>query len=199
MEGEPVQELAAIEMNIEDCEVVDVFHAFANIPRPEVDAYCRMNIHGLSRLVLAEKGYPDEASLLAAFKTWLSSKRHFNDFKFYCNDAVKEKKVLSQHGFEWPAVWNLGLVPWAERDAKPSHQIGIKLKRMSLSFGGRKCPSINHSEYYDQRDCISVNDSATVRAKAHFGHHCALYDAVELYYEYLFVNEYESDYVRINY
>ena len=89
-EGEPIQELAAIEMDTKTCEIKDVFHNFANCTEP--DSYSRLHIHGLNTKYLEKNGFPTEGSLIIAFKQWLQRKRVV---KIVANSVYKEVQALS--------------------------------------------------------------------------------------------------------
>ena len=169
IEGTPAQELAAIEINRWTHEIVDVFHAFAFTE--EEDEFARRHIHGLNKIYLKSKGFPDEATLLAAFKKWMERKSHENVFS---NGAYKESKVL---GIE---VKEFKLLPWADRRHTASHKIAISFKEHCIPILGRKCIPTAHASFVT---ASASNNLFTNIAKARHGHHCALYDVIELYYE----------------
>ena len=169
IEGTPAQELAAIEINRGTNEIVDVFHAFAFTD--EDDSFARKHIHGLNEDYLKAEGFPDEASLLTVFRMWMHNKPHASVFS---NGAHKESKVLAME------VKELKLLPWAERRHAASHQIAIRFKELCIPILGRKCsPSASFVS------AAACSNPLSFVAKARHGHHCALYDAIELYYEYL--------------
>ena len=72
MEGTSVQELSAIQMNAETQQIIDVYHAHAC--SSHLDSWARKHIHGLNPVFLSKNGFPNEDSLIANFKQWLSGK-----------------------------------------------------------------------------------------------------------------------------
>lgn len=171
IEGSPAQELAAIEVNCDTYEIMDVYHGFAFTE--EEDSFARQHIHGLNRSYLKEKGLPNEACLISMFKAWLNRKPCVN---IYCNDNQKESKVLNLK------THNYQLLPWAERCDTPSHRIAIRFKELCIPILGQKCVASAHCDFISA--CYSRNTKASA-AKTRHGYHCALYDVLELYYEIL--------------
>lgn len=169
MEGTPTQELAAIEVNRSTNEIVDVFHglAFTEVD----DSFAQKHIHGLNKAYLKKHGFPSESSLVAVFKIWMHYKPNA---PIYCNGPEKERQTLGL------PIGDFKLLPWAERRHCASHQIAIRYKELSIPVLGRNCSSAAHSDF--QNAPSSPNAFSSI-AKARHGHHCALYDVVELYFE----------------
>ena len=67
-EGEPIQELSALEMNFKSKEIVDVFHGHAFTT--ELDSFSRRHVHGLNPVLLKKTGYENTYKLLKAFHSW---------------------------------------------------------------------------------------------------------------------------------
>ena len=57
MEGEPTQELSAIQMNIMNRQIVDVYHAHAHLQGR--DEWSKLHIHGLNENFLKAKALID--------------------------------------------------------------------------------------------------------------------------------------------
>ena len=109
-EGEPIQELAAIEMDIETCETKDDFHNFAYCRG--LDTFSRLHVHGLNVKYLERHGYPIEDSLIIAFNQWLKREPVV---KIVANAAYKKAHALSLR------VYDAGLSPWADRQFESPH------------------------------------------------------------------------------
>ena len=171
MEGSPIQELAALEVNRNTNAIMDVFlgHAYTDEP----DNFSRMHIHGLNKDYLKEFGFPSENSLLAVFKIWLSRKFYV---AIFANDSRKESQVLGLK------VNDFNLAPWADRRHHASHQLALRYKELSIPILNRFCPPIAHSSFVSAPS--SPNAFSSI-AKARHGYHCALYDCKELYFESL--------------
>jgi hypothetical protein len=172
MEGEPIQEMSAIEMSCKTHEIVDVFHGYAHTE--EADTFSRQHIHGLNPSFYGRDGFPSEESLIAMFKLWIHQKCH--NYILVANDPKKEAKALGL------TIFDFKLVPWAERNHKASHEIALRFKELSVSIRGRSCSQSAHSYFVSAP--YSPNALSSM-AKARHGFHCAFYDAVELYYEWL--------------
>ena len=179
-EGTPTQELAAIEVNVTDFSIMDIFHGFAF---SEVDdGFARRHIHGLNKDFLKAYGYESEAFLVGAFRKWLHKKRHVS--KVFANGAQRESQSLGI------VVHDFLLLPWAQREHCLSHERALDSKRNNLPIfcadGSKmKCCDLAHSSFIS---CVNKSNSVTARAKAKHGYHCALYDVLELYYVYVTLN-----------
>ena len=171
MEGTPVQEVAAIEVNRITNAIVDVFLGYAYTD--EDDKFARSHIHGLNKAYLKNYGFPSVESLLTMFKTWLSRKHYF---ALFANDSRKESQAL---GLKFN---DFKLVPWAERSHRASHQLALRYKELSIPILHTFCPPFAHSSFASAPS--SPNAFSSI-AKHRHGHHCALYDCLELYYESL--------------
>ena len=168
-EGTPIQELSAIEIRLQDRQVIDVFHGHAYTSQN--DDWARKRIHGLSLSFLKERGYSSEAELVSVFKSWLAPKNYLNVFS---NDPRKEQKTLSLN------ICDIGLPGWVERHSQPYHIVAQCFKDINLSILGKSCPSEAHSAF-EGFDKSQIGSSLAMLAKERHGHHCSLYDCWEMY------------------
>ena len=171
-EGLPIQEVSAIEVDIETRKIVDVYHQFARVDWTE-DYYSRCYVHGLDTVFLANNGFRCEDHLLKDLKKWLQRK----SFRYiYCNDARREGMLLEPYFVE-----DLPLPPWVTRIREPYHVIANMHKKLNIPIRDTSCVEGAHKSFQllQRRD-----PSGTEKAKAEHGHHCALYDAYELYLYY---------------
>ena len=171
MEGTPIQEVAALEVNRSTNAIMDVFLAYAHTEEP--DKFARDHIHGLNKDYLKAHGFPSEKSLLMTLEMWLMQKPYVGIF---ANDTQKESKALNV------TISDFKLAPWADRRKCASHQIALRYKELSIPVLNRFCSSSAHSSFKCAPD--SPNAFSSI-AKARHGHHCALYDCMELYFESL--------------
>ena len=166
-----MQEIAALEVNRHSHAIVDAFHGFAQTEK--CDKFARKHVHGLSRNYISIHGRSSEADLIKTFKSWLS-------FKFcvaiYANNACKERELLKIE------INDLTLAPWAERKDRASHKIANRFKKLAIPIVGYRCPPVAHSYFVSPP--ISSNPTTNI-AKSEHGYHCALYDCLELYYEFI--------------
>ena len=169
MEGTPIQEVAALEVNRRTNGIVDVFLAYAHTDEP--DTFACKHIHGLNKAYLKEVGFPSEDSLLTIFKLWLSRKPYV---ALFANDSRKESISLGL------VVKNFNLPPWADRRHSVSHKFALRHKELSIPILNRYCPPIAHNSFVNAPS--SPNAFSSI-AKARHGYHCALYDCQELYFE----------------
>ena len=173
MEGTPIQEVAALEVNRNTNAIVDVFLGYAYTDFP--DDFARKHVHGLDKDYLKQFGYPSEDALLAVLKLWLHNKPYVGIF---ANDSRKESQALGV------TIFDFKLAPWADRRKHASHQLALRYKELSIPVLERFCPLSAHSCFVTAPR--SPNASSSI-AKARHGYHCALYDCVELYFESLMI------------
>ena len=69
----PIQELGAIEVDVESKCITNVFYAFANCEE-EDDYFSRLHVHGLNTSYLKRHGFVNELTLLQALKDRLKKK-----------------------------------------------------------------------------------------------------------------------------
>ena len=171
MEGSPVQELSAIQMNAWTKQIVDVYHAHAF--SHQTDLWARLHIHGLNLHFLKSHGFRDEETLIQDFKRWLVGKNVVN---LYANNPVKESEVLNM------PITDIGLPPWADRIYQPYHQMALTYKREYVPILDKRCCFEAHAAFthYNMK---RLNE--TEIAKRGHGFHCSLYDAYELYLSYI--------------
>ena len=170
MEGTPVGELSAIQMNCLTREIVDVYHKHAKMDR--ADWWARHHIHGLDPYFLQTCGVASEDELLKEFKQWLHGK---DILAFYANDPQKEDKALGL------VIYDMGLPIWKERVKSWPYQMARKFKDESIPVFNKSCDKTAHSAFRGYPFCRTD----TELAKFNHGYHCALYDAYELYLTYL--------------
>lgn len=176
MEGAPVQEMAAVEINIHTREIIDVFHAYADTDQQ--DNFSRKHVHGLNKpwFIHQRNTFPSEGCLLATFRLWFARKP-FKDL--YANAPTKESQSL---GIK---IKNFNLLPWAERINRPPHKSAIFSKSVAMPILGHSCPPIAHSSFIN---AVKHKNSLAYKAKMEHGYHCALYDVLELYNEWLMLS-----------
>lgn len=171
MEGTPVQEIAAIEVDICTRDIVDIFHAYS--VTEEADTFAREHIHGLNKIWFGNNTFPSEYSLLTTFKIWNACKANKT---LYANGASKEAKALDLN------VKEFSLLPWIERKDRLSHKSAIACKNFATPILGRFCSPLAHSSFIS---AVTSKNALITAAKHQHGYHCALYDVLELYFEWL--------------
>lgn len=172
MEGDSIQEIGAIEMDCKSHKIVDVFHSYARTE--DDDTFARRHIHGLNPSGFETNDFPTEDTLVRVFKIWLHQRPC--KYTLVANDPRKEANTLGV------TILDLKLAPWTERNNRASHQIALRYKELSVSIRGRSCSQAAHSCFVSALPSSNIISSM---AKEKHGFHCALYDAVELYFEWL--------------
>ena len=168
--GCPIQEMSAIEMNKETENILDVYHKFANIRRPNVDWYASKYIHGLRPAFLAEHGFQNQRQLKRDFKLWLKTK---SVHKIYVNDPTCERGIPKPY-----VVEDIRLPIWKDRVRKESHVMAQNLQDSNIAFfTDAKCFREAHSNY---EPLIYFRN----RVKNGHSFHCSLYDVYELFLYY---------------
>lgn len=170
-EGSPLQELSAIELDVNTLEIMDVYHEYAKCN--ETDSWARRNIHGLSLDFLDKHGHSTSDELINSFKNWLKTKHIMH---IYANNPSKEKQFLQR------TVYDIGLPVWIDRIKLASHILTQHYKRLSVPILKTSCNIEAHSSY--KRHVLN-STNPTECAKANHGYHCSLYDCYELYLFYL--------------
>ena len=117
MEGTPVQELCAIEVDTSSNAIIDVFHEFANFSLS--DQFAREHVHGLDKLFLWLISVGNESFLLELFMSWLKPKKYK---AIYANNPAKEAKALGL------SIQNFSLPNWVERQHKSFHRTAVNMK-----------------------------------------------------------------------
>lgn len=171
MEGEPIQELSAIQMNVMTRQIVDVYHRHAKTNSP--DTWARLHIHGLSNNYLNQNGLENEEMLILDFKKWLRGK---DIIVMYANDPRKERTALNL------PIKDLNLPKWIDRVSQPYHEIAINFKQNCIPILDKRCSKHIHAVYTSYP---LKKRSKTELAKFHYGFHCSLYDAYEMYLYYV--------------
>ena len=172
MEGTPVGEVSAIQMNLVTRQIVDVYHNHADMHG--YDEWCQRHYHGLNPLFLERFGLGSEHELLNDFKEWLRGKEIF---AMYANNPGKEKAALGR------TIYDIELPRWSERKKRPSHIMAKAFKKIGVPILNKRCPPEAHSSYrYFPVNCWT---NETELAKHDFGYHCALYDTYELFLTYV--------------
>lgn len=158
-------------MNALTRQVVDVYHRHALSEVPDV--WSRLHLHGLNRLFLKEYGLPNEAALVHDFKQWLSGK---DVLAMYGNDPGREMKCLGMN------IKDMEMPKWAERSRQPYHEIALAFKNNFVPILEKRCCAEAHASFSKYP---MMRHNVTELAKFHFGFHCSLYDAYELYLCYI--------------
>lgn len=171
-EGTPIQELAALEVNTQTQEIVNVFLGYAMTDKN--DDFSRNHVHGLDLSFLEREGFHSEDDLINAYKDWLAPKLYS---KIISNGPDKESKALKV-----PIV-NYPLLPWKDRGNEMSHQLALRFKKLGVSIIGRQCLPSTHASFICAPYCKNEKSFET---KAKHEYHCALYDTYELYLHYMF-------------
>lgn len=160
--------------------IVDVYHNFAF---SSSDNWARRNIHGLNSNFLLHFGFPNAKILQKDFDKWISKYEIVKVFENCPNS-------MSYSFFD--NIEDLRLPPWTARVNEQYHITANRLKECNGKIFERKCAThmfdVNcimqiHSKY---KPYLTFNRcrNLTERIKLQHGHHCALYDAFELYLYY---------------
>lgn len=175
-EGDPIQEFTALYVNKQSSEIVDVFHRHVTFPSRgyDTDYWSRRHIHGLDRAYLAKHGLRDEGALLNDFSEWL----RFHPYEEMLANAPSKEQIF----LKLP-ISDLHLPPWKDRGVSASHKSALSLKRHAIPINGISCSSA-HSFFLNWRPRRPHAPSPTDVIKHDFGHHCSLYDCMELYFFY---------------
>ena len=165
-EGDSLRELSALYVS-DEFVILDIFHGVANEIYPYKDWYCRRYIHGIPRKVRTACAHPD--IVIEKFKRWLARRPYT---VIYANDCRLEQKLL-----QLPMV-DLRLLPWEERAFHPSHRLAVLAKHLDWGICGKHCHyHTNYRRWLPKRSPPTMGDVA----RSMFSHHCALYDALELF------------------
>ena len=169
-EGEPIQEWSAFVIDEEKRVICNVFHAHVAYPyREDGDWFARKHIHGLCLRYLSQYGLSDENELLYRFSHWLQP---YTSLGIYANAPTKESHFLSR------PVTDVSMLPWGERQNTASHKTAVRMKLYHVPICNVSCLAHNAVTYHCKR--VFLNDGD--RAKMAFGHHCSLYDCVEIFH-----------------
>ena len=171
MEGDTIQELSAIPMNVKTRQIVDVYHRHAK--SDNCDFWSRLHVHGLSKLYLDKFGLPSEDALVQDFRKWLAGK---DVLAMYANNPQKEKASLKL------PIKDMGLPRWSERGFLSYHQTALCFERNFIPILDKRCCKDVHSSFSNYP---MKKHSKTELAKHEFGFHCSLYDCYEMYLCYV--------------
>ena len=175
MEGAYVEELAAIQIDAESLQIVDVFHAFAKSTRE--DQWARKHCHGLNKKFLNENAeYENSQELVKGFMGWLKGKKVL---EFFANNPCMERHWLPRIRID-----NLEMPSWAKRDFTAPHVMALQFKRQWAAVFNRRCCAEAHSSFWKVSHCSG--NEAKESAMKRWGAHCALYDCLEEYFFYLY-------------
>ena len=178
-EGEPIQEFSALYVNVDDEEIVSVFHEYVqcNVDAYDMDFWARKHIHGLNRNFLSTNGLPNQETLLSTFQHWLKS-HPFE--RIFANGPCKEQNFLSMK------IEDVKLPQWKDRALLMSHKLALSLKKNIVPICDVTCCA--HTSFVGwspkRPHCLTPTDIV----KRNFSHHCSLYDCVEIFF-YLFRNQ----------
>lgn len=169
-EGAYTEELAAIAVNSETLQIIDVFHEFA---KPQaVDDWSRKHVHGLNCKWLQEYAkYLNQTELAHAFRQWLRGK---NVLAIFANDPARERQLFGHDLF----IQDLCFPMWAARESRASHRIAFLYKRAFVPVLNKRCCAEAHSSF---KYFPIYRDSSSDRARQRWGLHCGLYDCLESY------------------
>ena len=167
-----MQELAVIQVCSRTYEIVDVFLEYG-FPAQE-DVFARNHVHGLSREYLKFRCVGGEEKLIACFQLWLQTKG--DSIKLFASAPFKESQALNV------VICDAGLPGWLVRKDLPSHRLAISYKNKCIPILTVRC--VAHSSFVSS---TTHKNPVIAKAKHVHGHHCALYDAYELYL--FFVND----------
>ena len=171
MEGTPIQEISALEVDIKTKAIVDVFHYYGDYNKR--DKFARQHVHGLNKFFLKCHSSGNEAKLIESFLLWLKPK---NVRTIYANNPVKEAAVL-----KLPIV-NFPLPIWVERQHKRYHRVAIFMKNTNYPICQIvSCSKSAHSSFINS---VQHRNPEITLAKEKHGYHCSLYDVMELYLFY---------------
>ena len=173
-EGEPLQELSAIQVDFDTFEILDVYHAHASCERG-TDFWSRKYLHGLNPTYIKENGFSCESVMISDFHNWLSKK---NYFRIYGNDVRRECNKFSLN------LTDLKLPVWIERVKQSYHSVSNRYKELNIPILHTSCSKRAHTCYVEPDQ--SWFKTKTQNVQADHGHHCSLYDAYELYLLYVF-------------
>ena len=156
--------------------LIDVFHCFVKQPSERLaeDWWPRRHIHGIPQNVPQTFGVDN---LLNEWRQW---RDQFPTAVVYANGAQTESRLLQCAVEDWP------LKPWAARGNDACHKAANMFKAEGWELMGTCCPSTNHSSFERYRPPMPIalrpRDTwpAGHLVKYAHGHHCSLYDCVEL-------------------
>lgn len=171
MEGVPVQELSAIQMNAGTRQIVDVYHAHAEAQTSDI--WSRRHIHGLNTIFLKRCGFRNENILFHDFHKWLRGK---DVLAMFANNPRKESLALKLN------IKDMNIPSWSQRAHLSSHEVALRYKNEFIPILDTRCCAEAHSAF-ESYPLLKTNDSEI--AKRNFGFHCSLYDAYELYLCYI--------------
>ena len=174
-EGEPIQEFSALYVDHETFEILDVFHRYVRYPLKDVDydIWARKHVHGLNLKFLNANGLKNESDLLFAFQQWL--KAHPFEYIF-AHAPFKERQFLNL------PIQDVCLPPWLERTDCLSHELALSMKRNAVPICNVTCDA--HKSFVNWCPKRPYVLTPTDVIKKNFGHHCSLYDCVELYFHH---------------
>ena len=187
-EGDPVQEFSVLYVNEVTHVIEDVFHYYVRYPFTDCDYdyFARHHIHGLDRDILFQHGLCNEEEVRRRFHTWLKS---------HPFDAIYGHAPRKEEDFLCLSIHDICLKPWKERIACKSHDIAVHMKSMHVAVCGITCFAHSAFQGWKAKKCNSSSSSkrhlnASDRAKRDFGHHCSLYDCVEIFLSFILKENY---------
>ena len=167
-EGEPIQEWSALLINDEG-KICNTFHQYVRFPSSyDSDFYARKHVHGLNLDFLEQHGAANLNELKCNFLKWLSP---YMLYDIYANAPAKESQFLSL------PMKDAKLLQWSQRISTTSHQTALNMKHCKVPVYDIICLAHNPVTYKPSRVILNETD----KAKLTFGHHCSLYDCVEVY------------------
>lgn len=186
-EGESLQEMAAICVDLVSLRIKDVYLQWAKpCQHPkvtDVDWFSRKFIHGLNRDFLQQHGFPNEDALVKDFNAWRA--------KYVINEIIGHAPAKEEILLNTP-ITDVKLAPWAERYEALHHRVALCMKTLDMHVKDTACSRFDtHSEYEGWK--VPANHKRGDLARQEYGAHCALYDCVSiLLYKFPDVNIFYS-------
>lgn len=172
-EGESLQELAAICLDVVNLCIKDVYLQWAKPSLPksmDVDWFARKHVHGLNRNFLQQNGFENEEALMADFNAW---RRKYTINEIIGHAPAKEEILLNL------PITDVKLAPWAERYKELHHCVALCMKTLDMHVKDTACSRFTtHSEYEGWH--VTRTRTRGDLAREEFGAHCALYDCVSI-------------------
>lgn len=186
-QGEPVQELAAICIDVVSLCIKDVYLQWAKpflSQSPDGDWFARKHIHGLNRKFLQQHGFENEEALVADFNAWRG--------KYAINEIIGHAPAKEEILLNLP-ITDVKLAPWIKRYNKLHHCVALCLKTLDMHIKDIQCSRFKvHNEY--EGWIMPVARTGDDLARQEFGAQCSLYNCVSiLLYKFPNVNLFSSN------
>ena len=166
-EGQPPVEIAALA--VKENHIIGVYHDFIYQSYKDTadDYYARAHIHGVPRELSATRDG-------RWYDRWAAWRNYHNGLPLIANDGHHERHLLGED------IMNHRLSPWAHREFTNGHIVAKFMKEQDKKITLVSCKkSVNHRMYQGHDLCKNKVKPADF-VKINYGHHCALYDCIEL-------------------